>query len=974
MRSWWSAVGTWLGRKTILTLVAVLALTGVFAIGLGRLDFATGQDSYIDPSSQVAKNNRAYQDLFGGENMVVLFSVPQDKTLVDLFTTHNVEQMNNMQAELEGNPAIVSVVSPVVLLQWTNDLITKGIASDILARAIQRDPDEAGKTLRQTDALLTTLRLGASGQQSLDNPDWVKFLLYDNTGFSLTADQQLISPADDQLVVRKALRAFIPDPHHAIFAAVLVGNAPLDALSTGSDAVKAAVAGQSFENADIVVTGTPTFLTDINNYLQGGMLTLGGIAVLVMMVILVVAFHVRWRLLPLVGMAVGVAWGFGAFGFSGTKLSLVTIAGLPILIGLGIEFAIQIQNRIEEERGIERVSDPFGQTLSHMAPPLLAATMAAVIAFLTVKISKVPMVQDFGVLLSMGIVALLVAGVVLPLALIGARERRSPSTKPDQPSWVEATVRKLGSLPRGAVLPLVFVAVAIPVLGLAVEGGSRIESDPINWANQSSVAIKNARTLETETGFASTLGVFVQADPSVGSNGIFTDQMGAFQMDLVESQLAANPELAQASSLATTVGWLMEVPGATPLPPTGLDMLQAFDIAPGSLRPALVADNGNAAQVLFQVGPSSLEERAVVLQHVEAAVADPGDQALLPSGATATAGGLAVVGVGLLENITANRAELTIVALLLVGAFLVFRYRDLARGLITMIPVLLAVGMSAVLVRLLDITLSPLTTVGGPLVVATCAEFAVLLMDRYAEERMRGFDPDESTRVAAQRTGRAFFTSALTTLGGFAVLMFSTLPLLSDFGMVVTINIAVALLAALVVVPPLVKEADRRGLLSMGRRAKLAHTKGRTIGVIVGGLALTAAGVVMVARAVRDTTPATASPRMTDSVEQPATTPPPTTVAPTTSLAPDATLPPGPAERPTGLIAGLFYDSLTAVGVDPGVARCAADDLIANTSEADLLAMGIAQTPRPAEVNALLDASAKRCGVTQEQLDAAAAG
>jgi len=34
--------------------------------------------------------------------------------------------------------------------------------------------------------------------------------------------------------------------------------------------------------------------------------------------------------------------------------------------------------------------------------------------------------------------------------------------------------------------------------------------------------------------------------------------------------------------------------------------------------------------------------------------------------------------------------------------------------------------------------------------------------------------------------------------------------------------------------------------------------------------------------------------------------------------------------------------------------------------------MGIASTPRPAEVNALLEASAKRCGVTQEQLDAAA--
>ena len=52
---------------------------------------------------------------------------------------------------------------------------------------------------------------------------------------------------------------------------------------------------------------------------------------------------------------------------------------------------------------------------------------------------------------------------------------------------------RLGSLPRAAVVPLVIVALAIPVLGLAVEGGSEIESDPINWANQSSTSIENAK-------------------------------------------------------------------------------------------------------------------------------------------------------------------------------------------------------------------------------------------------------------------------------------------------------------------------------------------------------------------------------------------------------------------------------------------------------------------------------------------------
>ncbi len=977
----WRAIGHVLSRRTGRTVAAALVITALMALGLKQLDFATGQDSYIDPSSQVAKDNARYQTLFGGENMVVLFTAAPGKSIADLFGTANVAQFAEVEQQLGTSPAVQSVVSPVTLLTWTQDLVLKGVASQILARAGERDPDPAAAALRQQDGLVTIQRVGAAGAQSFDNPEWVKFLLFGNDGFTIGADGKVVAPADDALLVRKALRAFIPDSRHAILAAVLVGNAQLDELAVGSDAVKAAFKGRSFDNASVTITGTPTFLTDINDYLQGGMLTLGGIAVLVMIVILLVAFRVRWRLLPLLGMVAGVAWGFGAFGFTGTKLSLVTIAGLPILIGLGIEFAIQVQNRVEEERMVGGKHDPFGETLATMGPPLLAATIAAVIAFLTVKISRVPMVQDFGVLLAIGIVALLIAGIVLPTTIIGARERRSPTTVDPGVSWVEKTVDKLGSLPRRAVLPLVLIAVALPIAGLFLESGSKIESDPVNWADQSSESIVNARTLERETGFASTLGVFIETTGDA-NNGVFTDQSGAFVFDLVQRSLGENAELAQASSLASTVGWLAEVPGATVLPPTGLDMLQAYEVAPAALQSLLVADSGNSTQVLFQVGPSSLEERSVVLNKVQDAIIDPGKGARLPANESATTGGLAVVGVGLLENITANRALLTIVALILVGAFVTLRYRDLARGVLTMIPVLLAVGTSTVLVRVLGITLSPLTTVGGPLVVATCSEFAVLLVARYAEERARGLDPERSTHVAAQRTGRAFFTSALTTLGGFAVLMFSTLPLLRDFGIVVTINIGVALLAALIVVPPLVKEADRRGLLSMGPEAghSAAHTKGRRRSVtgLVAGAALAVLGLTMAAVAVRNDEPVVAAP-LTAAAEAPATLPPPTTttIPPTTipgqTTLPPEILPPGPAERPSGLVAGVFYDGLVAAGVDEGVARCAADELIATTSEADLIAMGIANTPRPAEVNALLDGAAKRCGVTQEQLDAAAA-
>ena len=360
----WRRLGEGLSRRTGLTLAVAGAVTVLFGIGLGRLDFATGQDSYIDPASQVAHDNEQYQSLFGGENMVVLFTVPDDRTVVDMFSAANLDAFAEIEAELGSSPQIEAVISPTSLLTWTQDMITSGVATDILGRTTAREPDAAAVALRQQDMTVTALRFAAAGEQDFANPDWLRFLIFGNDGFQVDAAGQLVAPPDETLVVRRPLQAFIRDAHHAILAAVLVGNADLDELAAGSAAVEAAVAGRAFENATVTITGTPTFLTEINDSLQSGMLMLGGIAVAVMTVILVVTFGVRWRLLPLLAMVVGVVWGFGAFGFTGTKLSLVTIAGLPILIGLGIEFAIQVQNRIEEERARAGKADPFGEALA----------------------------------------------------------------------------------------------------------------------------------------------------------------------------------------------------------------------------------------------------------------------------------------------------------------------------------------------------------------------------------------------------------------------------------------------------------------------------------------------------------------------------------------------------------------------------------------------------------------------------------
>ncbi|HET9728115.1 MAG TPA: MMPL family transporter, partial [Acidimicrobiia bacterium] len=142
--------------------------------------------------------------------------------------------------------------------------------------------------------------------------------------------------------------------------------------------------------------------------------------------------------------------------------------------------------------------------------------------------------------------------------------------------------------------------------------------------------------------------------------------------------------------------------------------------------------------------------------------------------------------------------------------------RSIVRALLSLVPVLIAVGASSLIAYALSLKLSPMTAVGGPLVVAACTEFTSLILLRFIEERQRGLEPREAVDVTASRTGRAFIVSALTAIAGVGVIATSSMPLLHDFGEVVAMNVAVALLSALVILPPMLVWADRRNWVSRG--------------------------------------------------------------------------------------------------------------------------------------------------------------
>ncbi|OGO51168.1 MAG: hypothetical protein A2148_08825 [Chloroflexi bacterium RBG_16_68_14] len=801
MKAFWLACADFIRRRYWWVLAASALATVVLAFGIPRLEFKTSQDTIVPSSSQVYQDNVRYERQFGGEPVLVLFA---GEDIRQLFAPPNIDELAALEDELTESGLYHSVFGPLAMVRFARDQIP--VAAELAPAALVRQQEAAAQLAREQAAAAgasqaeqdlaaarareeaaaafaernatDATRLAEAGEQSLGNPKFVEFLTFDENG-----------------AVRPEFQGIFPDGQHALMVVRLNGNMSIDEQGRAAAKAVELVQQHQFEGFEVLPSGPSILLKEINDTMRSSMTTMAVLAIGIMVVVLFLVFRARWRLLSLAVVLVGNIWAFGLMGFLGIPLTMVTISGLPILIGLGVDFAIQVHSRFEEE--VVRTgsaADSVAAVLTKLGPAVVIAMLAATTGFLVLHISRVPMIRDFGSMLAVGTVILLLADALFLISVLYARDhhlRPRVAVGPSSRLQMERLVRSLTSSAEGRFLPVVLaVGIVFVFIGLWAEERITIQTDPERFVPQDSPVLRDLYRIRDTAGSSSQLGIMVEADD------VTRPEVLAWIKDFAARQEEQHPaELLRSDSIASIVA---RVIGA---PPTREDVGAILAVAPDAIRRTFINEDSTQAHIIFALGPISLQERKVLLEEMQADMD-------APPGMTAKASGLAVIGIEAVDALSANRLLLIYAALGVKLAFFLLVYRSLVKTALVLLPVVIAVGSSSAAIYLLGIELNPLTSVSVPLVIAICVEFSVLLMARYLEEREQGESPREAVHTASMRIGRAIIASGLTTIGGFGVLAFSGFPLLESFGIVTTLNVAIALLSTLIVLPPLLVWAD----------------------------------------------------------------------------------------------------------------------------------------------------------------------
>jgi len=563
------------------------------------------------------------------------------------------------------------------------------------------------------------------------------------------------------------------------------------------------------------------------------------------------------------GIALVMAWLSGIMGWLQIPMNQILIAVPFLLIGLSIDYALHVVMRYREARngdfepaakasdgGNVGVRAAMGLGLAGVVLALAAATFSTGVGFLSNIVSPLPAIQDFAVLSAGGILAtFIIFGAFVPALkteVDGFVENRLGRSR-KKPAFGVGTGVANGLLSRlaGAAskAPIVIVAVALIFAAGGLAGATTIDTefneadflpeDAPGWTSYlpspfepDTYTVKDnleylsenfqlqgqedraeilIREDVTSSQLLSTLDTESQQVSQDSAISLRSDGVAAIDgPHTVLRDIAADNE-----TVATAIDERDETNDGLPNEDVATVYDLAFEADSEAASEVLYREDGEyeTARLLVGVrGDASAQDVATDTRGFASAIEDGAPVTAVATGGPVTT---AVTQDALLETLVQAFAVTLVVILLFLTVLYWVRHRSPSTGVLTLLPVVIALAWLLGMMALLDIPFNSETAVITSLAIGLGVDYSIHASERFVAERKKQDSLSETLQATITGTGGALLASAATTAAGFGVLSLALSPPLQRFGIVTGTSIIFALVACLTVLPCLLVLRER---------------------------------------------------------------------------------------------------------------------------------------------------------------------
>lgn len=827
-------------RRPWLSLLLMALLTAAMATQLDKIKIDASADSLMLQGDPSLDFYREVTKEYATEDFLLITWQP-NAPLVSPQSLQPLKEMAEALRRLDGVSSVTTILD-VPLLESPPVTLSDMTSSDPLPTLEQAGLDlDLEMVMREfttspiyADLLVSRDGLVTAVQINLQRDDDYFNLLQAREALRIKRNTQILSG------VEEAELATVEAAFKIRSAIVLERDARLVAHVRE-------IAAQYRDVASLFVGGVPMIAADMVSFVGSDLVVFGSSILGIMAVVLAIVFRrVRWVVIPLATCGITVTLMLGLLGATDWRMTVISSNFVAVLLIITLAIVIHLVVRYREMHAL----DPDGElhervlkSMGLMAVPCFYTSITTIVAFMSLVVSGIQPVIDFGWMMTVGVcVGLSTAFIVVPCLMLVWPEGKPHRHTGTEPALTGHFARITDEHGRSIV---VVAAVLVLITGWGI---SRLEVENrfIDYFNKSTEIYQGMELLDIQLGGTIPLDIIItppdEDAPLPGLENVptaeslpvgeddefadddwgdeFSDDVGfasaqdSFQpsywfslagmreLDRIHAYVDSRPETGKALSLSTVFAVVKNLMGEDI---GGVELAIVQKSFPDDMKKLMVSpyysENTEQARLTVRVKETSKDlRRDEFLRSVRADLAD--ELGLSPDRVQFT--GMLVLYNNVLQSLFRSQI-LTLGAVF--GAILVMfllLFRSFALAVITLAPNALAAGIVLGVMGLAGIPLDIMTITIAAIVVGIGVDDCIHYVHRFMKE----FAVDRNYRDAMYRChnsiGRAMYYTTLTVVIGFATLTLSNFNPSIYFGLLTVLAMVAAVLGALLLLPRLI--------------------------------------------------------------------------------------------------------------------------------------------------------------------------
>ena len=796
-------------------LAAITALAGFYAQNY-KVD-ASADALVLEGDEDLAFFREVSKRYAAEEFFIVAY---QPKTY--LFADETLENLSQLVSDLEtidGVSTVMSILdvpllySPRVsigsLIAGVKTLRDEGVDRDLVAEEFRNSPIY-NQLLSSTDAKTTALQVGLVRDQTynrlLDERDRLRVLnaagdlSKADTDSLILAEQVFkdytVQSAERQRQLVENVRAVL-DQHRTAATAIFLGGVPMIA----SDMV-------SFVKSDLQVFGI-------------------GILLFVIVVLTVIFRSLRWVFLPLLVCVLTNVFMLGLLGFLDWRMTVISSNFIALLLIITLAIAVHLVVRYRELQLLRPQATQHElalATVTAMLRPCLYTGLTTIVAFMSLVISGIRPVMDFGWMMTIGVlVALLTTFIVVPVGMILGRAP-TPEVKKQSSSDESVFTLRFARITENHGGKILAAAVFILLFSISGVMQLKVENRFIDYFDEATEIYRGMELVDSELGGTIPLELVVypaveqaidEDDSFDGFDDEFDDEFGESsseispwftvaglnELDRIHQYIDGLTETGKVLSLATVYQLAQDLLGG------GLDDIQlalAYRNLPAEIKEVMITpylyDEINEARITVRVKETSRTlNRAELLADLDRFMQE--DMGYSEDRYRFT--GMLVLYNNLLQSLFVSQILTLGLVFVAITAMLVVLFQSFNLALIGIVPNLMAallvlggMGWAGVPLDMMTITIAAISIGIG-------VDNTIHYVHRFKREFQHDGDYIATMYRCHASIGRAMYYTSITIIFGFSILALSNFKPSIYFGLLTGVAMLSALLGSLLLLPKL---------------------------------------------------------------------------------------------------------------------------------------------------------------------------